>query len=414
MNKEKEVNNQGNSSYKIKFSNFAVSISSILLPIFQYIPTASIWFGIMSVPFFSYLLIFFSNPNIIGYDISFFFSYGYPWSIIIIFGVFFFIFSFTYQVIHRKALIQKGPYRFVRHPQYLSFILITLSLTMISLRTAPVHPFGVISINYDVIVLIWMVQTLVYILLAKIEEYSLRKKFGEKFEKYKKAVGFMIPKLKINQLYNKKAEEEMVMDLDIIEKETFSFISKIKDRVLSFFISIAAGLILLFQYVPTASFWLGLMSMPLILYLTAFFSIYSALSDFNIFFWGLGYPPWSQLTSVAIIFTTYSFIFQLINRKELIKKGPYKIVRHPQYLGLIVITFSLTMISLNASPISPISGHEIILLTWIIESFVYMFLAKIEEFSLWKRFGKKFENYRKTVGFMFPSFISEINKTDQN
>ncbi len=171
-----------------------ITIGWIMIPIFQYIPCASIWFGIMSLPLIGYLSFFFMNPSMVKSDFDFFFVYGFPWSIIAIISGIFFLLSLGYQLFHRKNLIFKGPYKYVRHPQYLTIIIMTFSLTMISLNTSPINPFSSnMEYNYVLLFFIWIIETLAYILLAKLEEFWLSKKHGGKYIQYKNSVGFMLP-----------------------------------------------------------------------------------------------------------------------------------------------------------------------------------------------------------------------------
>lgn len=80
-------------------------------------------------------------------------------------------------------LITKGPYRFCRHPQYLSFIIMIFGIDLM-FRS----PLGII------ITITLAIPSLVY--RAKIEDRLLEKKFGTEWEEYAKRVGFLIPKWK--------------------------------------------------------------------------------------------------------------------------------------------------------------------------------------------------------------------------
>ncbi|MFX1321387.1 MAG: methyltransferase family protein [Promethearchaeota archaeon] len=185
---------------KSTIKNSLITISSLLIPVFQYIPCASIWFGIMSIPLITYLGYFLSNPEIAMQDFDFFLSYGFPWSVMALFGALFFIYSIIYQLFHRKELIRKGPYKYVRHPQYLGIIIMTLGLTMISLNTSPIFPFdNEFSYGNSLLVFIWFMEVIAYIILAKIEDFSLRRKYGKSYIEYENSVGFIIPILTIRQ-----------------------------------------------------------------------------------------------------------------------------------------------------------------------------------------------------------------------
>ncbi|TFF95528.1 MAG: hypothetical protein EU547_07425 [Promethearchaeota archaeon] len=405
--------------FKHLIGNLASSISATIIPLFQFIPCASIWFGIMSIPLFGYLIYFFSYPSMILYDFKFFFGYGYPWSILALFAGIFALYCFIYQLFHRKKLIKGGPYKIIRHPQYLGLIIMTFFLTMICLRTYPVYAFSTYLNRHIYIVIIWIIETIAYVILAKIEDISLSKRYGKEFENYKNSVGFMFPSLNFDQTHNSKIKKKSKTNVKLGETgKKSSIIQKFKNALLQFYTSISAVIIPIFQYIPTASIWLGFMSMPLILYfLSDFFCFRVFISDFVIIYFHFRYLPWNLLVLLAGNFTLYSFIYQLIYRKDLTKGGPYKIVRHPQYLGLIIMIFGLTMISLKAYPIlffleETNISYDFLVLIWIIETIAYVILAKIEDISLSKRYGKEFENYKNSVGFMFP--LLKPNREDKN
>ena len=181
---------------KNKISSILTSISSILIPILQYVPCTSIWFGIMSVPLITYLALFFQNPGILLYDIRFLVgTYGFY---IIIIGLILYIYSLFYQLSHRRQLIKKGPYKIVRHPQYLAFITMTLGMTVVAFQTSPIFEFAVSYENgLSILFFIWIGEVLAYILLGKIEEFALKSKYGDDFLEYRNRVAFIVPFLKI-------------------------------------------------------------------------------------------------------------------------------------------------------------------------------------------------------------------------
>ncbi|MFX0137837.1 MAG: hypothetical protein ACFFDN_29620, partial [Candidatus Hodarchaeota archaeon] len=65
--------NQKENKIKNKIVSISTSISSFLVPIFQYVPCTAVWFGIMSVPVITYIALFFQNPGILLYDLRFLF-----------------------------------------------------------------------------------------------------------------------------------------------------------------------------------------------------------------------------------------------------------------------------------------------------------------------------------------------------
>ncbi len=187
-----------NDKIKGKVSSISTSISSFLIPIFQYVPCTAVWMGIMSVPFFAYLSLYFQNPGIFIYDLNFLFRTHEIY--IVLFGLTLFIFSLIYQLTHRKQLIRTGPYKYLRHPQYIAFIIMTFGMTLIAFQTSPIFNFNLGYLNgYTVLLYIWIGEVLAYIVLAKIEEIALKAKYGDKFLEYANDVAFMIPFLKLKR-----------------------------------------------------------------------------------------------------------------------------------------------------------------------------------------------------------------------
>lgn len=78
-----------------------------------------------------------------------------------------------------EGLVTDGIYRYVRHPQYLGFILITGGW-LIHWPTIPTA-------------LIWPVLVAMYYRLARKEESVMRERFGEEYLEYSNKVPLMIP-----------------------------------------------------------------------------------------------------------------------------------------------------------------------------------------------------------------------------
>ena len=95
-----------------------------------------------------------------------------------------------------------------------------------------------------------------------------------------------------------------------------------------------------------------------------------------------------------------------INKTGLVKTGPYKYIRHPQHLGII-------MMSLCISLYIPWSNDEFIrigeIISWSFFSLVLIIMSDFEEKNLTKTFKDEFNQYRKSTGFFFPRII-RINK----
>ena len=150
----------------------------------------------MSVPLISYLVWFFQYPSILLYDLRF--LIGTQGFYVVLFGLILYTYSLIYQLSHRGQLNTKGPYRYVRHPQYLAFMIVMLGMTIVAFQTSPIFEFPVSYENrFSILFLIWIGEVIAYILLGKIEEFALKAKYGEKFLEYRSRVAFIVPFLKI-------------------------------------------------------------------------------------------------------------------------------------------------------------------------------------------------------------------------
>jgi protein-S-isoprenylcysteine O-methyltransferase Ste14 len=82
----------------------------------------------------------------------------------------------------KGKLVTTGLYRYIRHPQYVGFLLITLGMN--------VQWLTIITLA------LWPVLVIVYYKLAKTEEKEAEETFGEEYLKYKRAVPGWIPRIR--------------------------------------------------------------------------------------------------------------------------------------------------------------------------------------------------------------------------
>lgn len=105
------------------------------------------------------------------------------------------------------------------------------------------------------------------------------------------------------------------------------------------------------------------------------------------------FPIGMCLSAIGLVIFTIAFI-QFLRHKGFITSGLYSIVRHPQYVGLILSTLGLTLVQYDLRLITAIS--------WIIVAVSYGWLARREEASLKEEYGEKFVAYTRRVPFMLP------------
>ena len=178
-----------------------LKVAGYLVPLVQSLPVTGVWTGLMTLPFASYLIMTFANlPGSLTTALSEFFT---PFLTIektlVIIGLLILIYSIVYLRIKKKeGLVTSGPYRLVRHPQYLGMILSTIGLTSWSIWFLN-NTFGIGFLSPSQTTGVWFVELFAYILLAYIEEQYLSRNYGEPFENYKSQIPFLIPFLNTNR-----------------------------------------------------------------------------------------------------------------------------------------------------------------------------------------------------------------------
>jgi protein-S-isoprenylcysteine O-methyltransferase Ste14 len=106
---------------------------------------------------------------------------------------------------------------------------------------------------------------------------------------------------------------------------------------------------------------------------------------------GLGFVLWGRLALGGMYFVSTGFGAQLFTEHRLIRSGPYAVVRHPMYFGLILAAV----------------GSLFLYQTWTGAFFVVCGLSVIrralrEEEVLAKTFGSEWAGYCRRVPMLFP------------
>ena len=171
----------------------------------------------------------------------------------------------------------------------------------------------------------------------------------------------------------------------------------------------AGYLIPLVQSLPSLGVWTGLMTLPFAAYLIMMFanlpvSLTTALSEL--------FAPFLIIEKAFLVIGFVIFVcsiaYLMVKKKEgLVTSGPYRLVRHPQYFGVILSTIGLTSWSVwilnNTFGIGFLSSSQT-MGVWFIQLFAYIVLAHIEELFLSKNHGEAFEDYISQVPFLVPFF----------
>jgi len=116
-------------------------------------------------------------------------------SIVFLVGLTLFIWGFIQIVRARKNEInitQTGPYKYIRHPQHLGIILISLHFALRIRPDFASHIFIYFRVGD---ILSWVLFCFILIIWSDIEERKLQKKYPEEFAEYKNRTGYFFPKI---------------------------------------------------------------------------------------------------------------------------------------------------------------------------------------------------------------------------
>lgn len=185
-----------------------------LMIFFQSVPALFIWGGLMTLPFFVYLIVMFFSLGTVevpmvtergtlyvleALNIFLFGGNRIPEMVVSIIGLFILIYSVLFLRFRKpEGLVISGPYRFVRHPQYLGVLIFTTNLTSRCFR----ETLGDVGwIGPEMTFGLWIGTILAYIVLALLEENHLSAKFGAAYKEYLDDSAFFIPFLKTRNKY---------------------------------------------------------------------------------------------------------------------------------------------------------------------------------------------------------------------
>ncbi|MGD8779183.1 MAG: isoprenylcysteine carboxylmethyltransferase family protein [Ignavibacteria bacterium] len=102
---------------------------------------------------------------------------------------------------------------------------------------------------------------------------------------------------------------------------------------------------------------------------------------------------WNQVWSYKYLKENYAQEIVILKGHQLITKGPYGIIRHPQYVSQI-----LSDLGVGAA----LMGYVIIPLVLLVEFPLFFLRAKKEEEIFSEHFKEQFLQYKKKTGFFIP------------
>jgi protein-S-isoprenylcysteine O-methyltransferase Ste14 len=98
----------------------------------------------------------------------------------------------------------------------------------------------------------------------------------------------------------------------------------------------------------------------------------------------------------AILLVGLAQVARAVSRGSgLMTSGLYRYVRHPQHLGITILSFGLLMLNGYGIRVGD-------LYAWTLVVFIYVLLADSEEVELEEEFGEAYLRYKRSVPYMLP------------
>ncbi len=102
---------------------------------------------------------------------------------------------------------------------------------------------------------------------------------------------------------------------------------------------------------------------------------------------------WIQVWSYRTLGGNYSQEVVITKKQQLVTTGPFKFVRHPQYISQLLCDFGAGL---------ALSSFIVLPIVLLVQLPLFILRAQLEEKLLVKRFPDEYENYKKKTGFIIP------------
>ena len=151
-----------------------------------------------------------------------------------------------------------------------------------------------------------------------------------------------------------------------------------------------------------------------------FFSFFN-INDFGDYWLGLKYLSHPPGVITLIVFEFIIFIIGLflllwglfslattiLKKVGLAKSGPYRLIRHPQHLGIILMSFSVSLYIPWTRDVGIRIGE---VFSWSLFAFILVIWSEYEEWRLERKFGEEYIQYRSKTGAFFPKIFNRNNE----
>lgn len=182
---------------------------------------------------------------------------------------------------------------------------------------------------------------------------------------------------------------------------------KIKNKISKHCTSLLVPLPILFLQVIPSVIYKGIMLLPVLSFFTRPFDDHF-YEDLRWLFLHPSHIPGWAIASFGFLLFLIALTSMLKKRGGLLTSGLYGKVRHPQYLGFIVMTWGISAVSViwefqypSLLRLSPtVFGY--FFHHWVVVSLAYVALGFLEERYLLKKHPQEYKEYKENVPFLFP------------
>jgi protein-S-isoprenylcysteine O-methyltransferase Ste14 len=106
---------------------------------------------------------------------------------------------------------------------------------------------------------------------------------------------------------------------------------------------------------------------------------------------GMAFAFWAR----AYLGSNWSSVPTIKEHHQLIRSGPYRLVRHPIYSGILLALMGTFLAN------GKVRGALSVIFLWI----GWMMKSRVEEGFMVRTFGAEYEEYRRTTGALFPRLL---------
>ena len=106
---------------------------------------------------------------------------------------------------------------------------------------------------------------------------------------------------------------------------------------------------------------------------------------------GMAFAVWARV----YLGSNWSSIPTIKEQHQLIRSGPYRLVRHPIYSGILLALVGTFLAN------GKVRGALAVILLWI----GWLVKSRVEEEFMMRTFGAEYSEYRRTTGALFPRVL---------